>query len=212
MKRVFEHPPELGGGKRYWRSVNELSDTPEFRQWLEREFPNGAANDYGVDVFDIRGRHNCAYRVVRRVEIDVVGSNHDDVGFFPGRQCAALVRQSGAGGAIHGRAFQHFAHIHQLGRVGIAVDSSIGGPSALDVKHNAHFRKHVGSIGDFVVHAEARANAVIQRFLKCRYPLSKPVLRIGSGTNIHGAAGFADSLPRRIGQGIAVVVGNVRTQ
>src|SRR4051794_32563594 len=43
MKRVFEHPSELGGGKRYWRSVNELSDTPEFRQWLEREFPNGAA-------------------------------------------------------------------------------------------------------------------------------------------------------------------------
>src|SRR3954469_15928725 len=43
MKRVFEHPPELGGGKRYWRSVNELSDTPEFREWLEREFPNGAS-------------------------------------------------------------------------------------------------------------------------------------------------------------------------
>src|SRR4051794_20524680 len=43
MKRVFEHPSELGGGKRYWRSVDELSDTPEFRQWLEREFPDGAA-------------------------------------------------------------------------------------------------------------------------------------------------------------------------
>ena len=43
MKRVFHHPPEPTTGKRYWRSLGELSDTPEFRQWLEREFPAGAA-------------------------------------------------------------------------------------------------------------------------------------------------------------------------
>src|SRR4029077_6861135 len=43
MKRVLQHPPEPVTGKRYWRSVNELSDTPEFRDWLEREFPAGAA-------------------------------------------------------------------------------------------------------------------------------------------------------------------------
>jgi MoCo/4Fe-4S cofactor protein with predicted Tat translocation signal len=43
MKRVFQHPPEPLTGRRYWRSLGELSDTPEFRQWLEREFPPGAA-------------------------------------------------------------------------------------------------------------------------------------------------------------------------
>jgi MoCo/4Fe-4S cofactor protein with predicted Tat translocation signal len=43
MKRVFHHPPEPETGKHYWRSLGELSDTPEFRQWLEREFPPGAA-------------------------------------------------------------------------------------------------------------------------------------------------------------------------
>jgi MoCo/4Fe-4S cofactor protein with predicted Tat translocation signal len=43
MKRVFQHPPESLTGKKYWRSLGELSDTPEFRQWLEREFPAGAA-------------------------------------------------------------------------------------------------------------------------------------------------------------------------
>jgi len=43
MKRVFQHPPEPPTGKRYWRSLGELNDTPEFRQWLEREFPAGAA-------------------------------------------------------------------------------------------------------------------------------------------------------------------------
>ena len=41
MKRRFEHPPELETGRRYWRSLNELSDKPEFKQWLEREFPAG---------------------------------------------------------------------------------------------------------------------------------------------------------------------------
>src|SRR6267378_7746152 len=41
MKRVFQHPPEPSTGKHYWRSLGEYSDSPEFRQWLEREFPQG---------------------------------------------------------------------------------------------------------------------------------------------------------------------------
>src|SRR5436853_7131224 len=49
MKRVFQHPPEPLTGKRYWRSLSELSDTPEFREWLEREFPTGAAELNGVE-------------------------------------------------------------------------------------------------------------------------------------------------------------------
>ncbi len=43
MKRVFHHPPEPPTGKHYWRTLGEYSDSPEFRQWLEREFPQGAA-------------------------------------------------------------------------------------------------------------------------------------------------------------------------
>ena len=43
MKRVFQHPPEPLHGKHYWRGLGELNDTPEFRRWLEREFPPGAA-------------------------------------------------------------------------------------------------------------------------------------------------------------------------
>jgi MoCo/4Fe-4S cofactor protein with predicted Tat translocation signal len=50
MKRVFEHPPEELTGKRYWRSLGELSDTPEFRGWLEKEFPAGAAQLEGDEV------------------------------------------------------------------------------------------------------------------------------------------------------------------
>ena len=54
MKRVFEHPPEPDNGKRYWRSLDELSETPEFGQWLEREFP-GRAAELGEDEWSRRG-------------------------------------------------------------------------------------------------------------------------------------------------------------
>ncbi len=43
MKRILQHPPEPLTGKKYWRSLGEFSNTPEFRQWLEREFPAGAS-------------------------------------------------------------------------------------------------------------------------------------------------------------------------
>ena len=43
MKRVFHHPPEPTTGKHYWRGLGEYSNSPEFRRWLEREFPAGAA-------------------------------------------------------------------------------------------------------------------------------------------------------------------------
>src|SRR5438309_1330411 len=43
MKRVFQHPPAPTSGRRYWRSTDDLADTPEFREWLEREFPSSAA-------------------------------------------------------------------------------------------------------------------------------------------------------------------------
>ncbi|MBV9656788.1 MAG: TAT-variant-translocated molybdopterin oxidoreductase [Verrucomicrobia bacterium] len=49
MKRVFQHPPEqpTPTGRKYWRSLGELRDTPEFREFLGREFPAGAAEMEG---------------------------------------------------------------------------------------------------------------------------------------------------------------------
>src|SRR5512138_258484 len=32
-----------GAGKVYWRSLDDLSRTPAFHQWVEREFPEGAS-------------------------------------------------------------------------------------------------------------------------------------------------------------------------
>ncbi len=52
MKRKFEHPApsqrELNGPK-YWRSLDELAQTPGFKAQLEREFPEGASTLDGVD-------------------------------------------------------------------------------------------------------------------------------------------------------------------
>jgi MoCo/4Fe-4S cofactor protein with predicted Tat translocation signal len=50
MKRHFNHPPAATTGKRYWRSLEEFADTPEFRARLEREFPQGAAELEGNEV------------------------------------------------------------------------------------------------------------------------------------------------------------------
>jgi MoCo/4Fe-4S cofactor protein with predicted Tat translocation signal len=35
--------PEPESGRQYWRSLDQLAEKPEFRQWLEREFPSGAS-------------------------------------------------------------------------------------------------------------------------------------------------------------------------
>lgn len=52
MKRKFHHPApserELNG-PRYWRSLDELAETPGFKEQLAREFPEGASNLEGVD-------------------------------------------------------------------------------------------------------------------------------------------------------------------
>lgn len=51
MKRKFDHAPAAPGlnGPKYWRSLDELADTPGFREHLAREFPEGASELNGVD-------------------------------------------------------------------------------------------------------------------------------------------------------------------
>jgi len=43
MKTIPPALPELETGRKYWRSLDELAENPEFRQWVEREFPAGAS-------------------------------------------------------------------------------------------------------------------------------------------------------------------------
>jgi len=43
MKTIPPNCPEPESGPKYWRSLDQLAETPEFRQWVEREFPSGAS-------------------------------------------------------------------------------------------------------------------------------------------------------------------------
>ncbi len=43
MKTIPPVCPEPETGPKYWRSLDQLAERPEFRQWLEREFPSGAS-------------------------------------------------------------------------------------------------------------------------------------------------------------------------
>lgn len=52
MNNPEQHSNSMNG-RRYWRSLDELADTPEFKDWLHREFPRGA--DEFTD--DVSRRH-----------------------------------------------------------------------------------------------------------------------------------------------------------
>ena len=43
MKTIPPPCPEPESGQRYWRSLDDLAESPDFRQWVEREFPSGAS-------------------------------------------------------------------------------------------------------------------------------------------------------------------------
>jgi molybdopterin-containing oxidoreductase family iron-sulfur binding subunit len=43
MKTIPPPCPEPPIGPKYWRSLDQLAETPEFHQWVEREFPAGAS-------------------------------------------------------------------------------------------------------------------------------------------------------------------------
>lgn len=43
MKRKWHHPAEEQASRIHWRSLGELEGSPEFQDWLGREFPQGAS-------------------------------------------------------------------------------------------------------------------------------------------------------------------------
>ena len=43
MKNNLNNSASPATGRRYWRSLDELAETPEFKDWLHREFPVGAS-------------------------------------------------------------------------------------------------------------------------------------------------------------------------
>ena len=51
-KKIFQHPEPAEGdlvGPSYWKSLDARQQTPEFKEWVDREFPDGASELEGVD-------------------------------------------------------------------------------------------------------------------------------------------------------------------
>src|SRR5581483_4117119 len=70
-------------------------------------FPDLTADDDRIDVPDIGGQYDRADGVVRRVQIDIVCPDHDDVSLRARRQHPARARQAGTGCTIDRGAFQN---------------------------------------------------------------------------------------------------------
>lgn len=52
MNKFLKHPEPSDSdlkGPNYWRSLDELAETPGFKEYVEREFPEGAAESNGVN-------------------------------------------------------------------------------------------------------------------------------------------------------------------
>jgi MoCo/4Fe-4S cofactor protein with predicted Tat translocation signal len=43
MKTIPVKDTTPATGRQYWRGLDQLAETPEFKQWLHREFPAGAS-------------------------------------------------------------------------------------------------------------------------------------------------------------------------
>lgn len=65
MKRKWHHPKaeriESTVDRKYWRGYDELEDTPEFRDWLEKEFPRGASEVSGPEADETTRRNFMKY-------------------------------------------------------------------------------------------------------------------------------------------------------
>ena len=57
-------------GRDYWRSLDELSATPEFKELVEREFPRQAVG-WSEDENPDEGRRNLIHRLRKRMNIEI---------------------------------------------------------------------------------------------------------------------------------------------
>jgi molybdopterin-containing oxidoreductase family iron-sulfur binding subunit len=94
MKRIVEHPPEPEGGKKYWRSLDELASAPGFAEVLQREFPQGAEEFNGGEVsrrhfMKIMGASTALAGIglagCRRPEMHLVPFTHSAEWVIPGK-------------------------------------------------------------------------------------------------------------------------------
>src|SRR5271169_5675967 len=108
-------------GKRYWRSLGELADTKSFRDWVHREFPEGAS-----EMLDIASR---------RTLLKLMGASFGLAGLTA---CSRpehniLPMSKGIEGYVPGKAYYYATSISHAGAVtGLVVETHDGRPTKIE--------------------------------------------------------------------------------
>jgi MoCo/4Fe-4S cofactor protein with predicted Tat translocation signal len=108
-------------GRKYWRSLNQLADTPEFRQWVEREFPEGAS-----ELLDSGSR---------RTLLKLMAAGFGLAGLTACRRPVEkiLPLSKGVEGYVHGRPLHYATAVQACGAAtGLIVECNDGRPTKVE--------------------------------------------------------------------------------
>lgn len=108
-------------GRKYWRSLNQLADTPEFRQWVEREFPDGAS-----ELLDSGSR---------RTLLKLMAAGFGLGGLTACRRPVEkiLPLSKGVEGYVHGRPLHYATAVEACGvAAGLVVECNDGRPTKVE--------------------------------------------------------------------------------
>lgn len=139
MSQFVQINPTTTTGRKYWRSLDQLSGTPEFKQWVEQEFPSG-----GADAISSGSRRNLLKLMAASFGLAGLAACRRPVEHI-------LPHSKGIEGLIHGKPL-HYATVATVGgaATGLMVETHEGRPTK--VEGNA---KHPASLGATSAHMQA---------------------------------------------------------
>ena len=139
MSQFVQINPTTTTGRKYWRSLSQLSGTPEFKQWVEREFPEGATD--------------AASAGSRRSLLKLMAASFGLAGLAACRRPVEkiLPHAKGVEGLIHGKPL-HYATVATVGgaATGLMVQTHEGRPTKVEGNE-----KHPASLGATSAHMQS---------------------------------------------------------
>ena len=128
-----------GANQTYWRSLNQLAETPEFQQWAEREFPAGAS-----DLLDPKSR---------RTMLKLMGASFGLAGLTACTRPVEhiLPNAKGIEDYVPGQSY-HYATVYSMGghTSGLLVEAHDGRPTKIEGN-----TEHPSSLGAATALAQA---------------------------------------------------------
>jgi len=125
-------------GKKYWRGLDELADTKEFREWVTKEFPGG------VDMLEGSSRRNV---------LKIMAASFGMAGLAACRRPMEHVLPASRGieDFVPGQAYFYSSIFQHAGEaMGILVETHDGRPTKIEGNP-----QHPYSLGASTVHAQA---------------------------------------------------------